>query len=71
MGKHTDPHQERIEGAWDVTKGRGKEAWGELTGDERKKIEGKIEQEKGKAKQKFADVKEVAEEAIDTLRDDG
>lgn len=49
---------EHIEGAVDEMKGRAKEAWGDVTDDDRMKAEGMIDQLKGKAEAALGDVKE-------------
>jgi uncharacterized protein YjbJ (UPF0337 family) len=41
---------DKIEGAWDKTKGKLKKAWGELTDDKEKKAEGTMDKVKGSLK---------------------
>lgn len=57
---------DRIEGTVDEIKGKGKQAWGDLTGDDRAKAEGMADEAKGKAKQAWGDIKE----GVDDLKRD-
>lgn len=57
---------DRIEGTVDEIKGKGKQAWGDLTGDDRTKAEGMADEAKGKAKQAWGDIKE----GVDDLKRD-
>ncbi len=53
----------------DDLKGRAKEAAGDLTNDQHLKNEGKADRASGKAKEFVDDVKEKAEDAIDSVTD--
>ena len=62
--------RDRMEGTIDEAKGKAKQAWGDLTGDERMKAEGMadevrghVEQAWGDLKDKVAELKEDAEQA--------
>jgi len=48
---------DKLEGAWDKTKGKVKKAWGELTGDKEKKAEGSMDKAKGSLKDVKGDIK--------------
>ena len=50
---------DRIEGMADEAKGKAKQAWGDLTDDQRTKAEGMTDEAKGKAKQAWGDVKDA------------
>ncbi|MER3438985.1 MAG: CsbD family protein [Chloroflexota bacterium] len=65
----SEQSKDRLEGAWDEAKGKGKQAWGELTGDEQKQAEGKVDEAKGKAEQAMANVKEKVSDAKDSVND--
>jgi uncharacterized protein YjbJ (UPF0337 family) len=58
--------RDRAEGTIDEMKGRGKQAVGDLTGDDRTKAEGMMDEAKGKAQQTWGDIKDEA----DKLKDD-
>ncbi len=60
----TDQSRDRIEGNVDELKGRGKSAFGELTGDEQTQAEGETDQASGKLKQGMADVKDKVDDAV-------
>jgi uncharacterized protein YjbJ (UPF0337 family) len=60
---------EKMEGKWDETKGKAKEGWGNLTGDERTRAEGRDDQAEGKAKQAWGGVKDAAGDAKDAVKD--
>jgi uncharacterized protein YjbJ (UPF0337 family) len=57
---------DRLEGTIDEMKGHGKQALGDLTGDDRMKAEGMADEIKGKAEQAWGDVKE----GLADLKDD-
>ncbi|OKK22024.1 general stress protein CsbD [Streptomyces sp. CB00455] len=58
-------------GAADKIKGKGKEAVGKLTGNERMKAEGRTDQAKGKAKEAAGNAKDTAAGMKDSItRDD-
>jgi uncharacterized protein YjbJ (UPF0337 family) len=54
--------RDRIEGTVDEMKGKGKQAWGDLTDDDKMKGEGMIDELKGKAEQAMGDVKNKVED---------
>ena len=58
--------RDRAEGTIDEMKGHGKQALGDLTGDDRTKAEGMMDEAKGKAQQAWGDLKDEA----DKLKDD-
>lgn len=60
----TDQSEDRIEGKFEEIKGRGKSAFGELTGDEQTRSEGDADQVAGKAKQGMADLKGKADDVV-------
>lgn len=60
----TDQSSDRAEGKIDELKGRGKSAFGEMTGDEQMKSEGDADQAEGKVKQGVADVKDKADDLV-------
>jgi uncharacterized protein YjbJ (UPF0337 family) len=53
----------------DETKGRVKEAAGDLTGDKDLQREGKADQVAGKAKGAVDDAKDKAKDAVDSVKD--
>ena len=53
----------------DDLKGRAKEAVGDMTDDDRLKREGKADRASGKAKEMVEDVKDKAEDAIDSMKE--
>jgi uncharacterized protein YjbJ (UPF0337 family) len=55
---------DKLKGKWDETKGRAKNAWGEITDDPEKKAEGNMD----KAKGKLEDVKGTIKNKIDDIR---
>ncbi len=60
----TDQSRDRIEGSVDDVKGRGKSAFGELTGNEQTQSEGEADQASGKLKQGMADVKDKVDDVV-------
>lgn len=54
--------EEQAKGKLDEAKGRGKQAQGDLSGDDAKKHEGKVDEAKGKARQ-------AADHAKDAIHD--
>ena len=58
-----------MSGKTDELKGRTKEAYGDLTDDERMKREGRRDQTAGKLKEKVDDAGDWVEEKIDEARD--
>lgn len=65
----SDATRDRIEGALDDLKGRGKSAWGEAAGDEQTQAEGQMDQVKGKAKSGIADAKDKVDDAVKRVTD--
>jgi uncharacterized protein YjbJ (UPF0337 family) len=59
--------RDKVEGSVDELKGRGKEAVGKVTGDERTQAEGKLDQVKGNMQQGLGELKDKAGEAVDNL----
>jgi uncharacterized protein YjbJ (UPF0337 family) len=53
----------------DDLKGRAKEAVGDFTDDDRLKREGKADRASGKAKEMVDDVKDKADDAIDSMKE--
>jgi len=53
----------------DDLKGRAKEAAGDLTNDRRLKNEGKADRASGKAKEFVEDLKDKADDAIDSVKE--
>ena len=53
----------------DDTKGRVKEAAGDLTDNDRLKREGKLDQASGKVKEFVDDAKDKIEDAVDAVKD--
>jgi uncharacterized protein YjbJ (UPF0337 family) len=58
-----------MSGTTDELKGRTKEAYGDLTDDEKMKQEGRRDKTAGKVKQKLDDAEDWAEEKVDELKD--
>ena len=54
---------------FEETKGRVKEAAGDLTDNDKLKREGKTDQMSGKAKQKIDDAKDKIEDGVDRVKD--
>ena len=54
--------RDRAEGTVDELKGKGKQAWGDVTGDDQTKAEGKVDEAKGNIKQAWGDIKDKAED---------
>ena len=59
---------DQIEGNWKQVKGKAKEAWGKLTGDEETELKGKGENVVGNVQEKIGDAKQAVRREID--RDD-
>jgi uncharacterized protein YjbJ (UPF0337 family) len=60
----SDATNDRVEGAIDELKGRGQNAWGELTNDKEKKVEGEMSKAVGKLKRADADGKDEVDESV-------
>ncbi len=65
----SDSTNDRIEGAKDKAVGQGKDALGNLTGDEQTQAEGQMDQAKGDAKQGLADLKDNVGDAVKNVTD--
>ena len=65
----SDASRDRIEGTVDEATGRGKSAFGELTGDEQTQSEGQADQAQGNLKQGLADVKDKVDDAVKKVTD--
>ncbi len=63
----TDQSKDRIAGKIDDLKGRGKDAAGDLTGDEQLQAEGERDQLTGKLKEGLADLKDKADDFVKDL----
>ncbi|MGW6704615.1 CsbD family protein [Streptomyces sp. NPDC054956] len=59
---------EKAKGKMEQIKGKGKEAVGKVTGNDRLKAEGKIDEVKGKAKEAMGEAKDRARGVDDSLR---
>jgi uncharacterized protein YjbJ (UPF0337 family) len=57
--------KDKAKGKWEETKGKSKQAWGDITDDPDKVDEGTLEETKGKARQKLGDAKEWVKEKTD------
>ncbi|MEU5219670.1 CsbD family protein [Streptomyces sp. NPDC020807] len=60
----------KAKGKMEQMKGKGKEAVGKATGNERMKAEGKTDQAKGKAKEAMGKIHDRARGVDDSLRDE-
>ena len=60
---------ERFEGAWFQVKGKIREFWGELTGDEVDWIAGRRDQLIGKLEERYGMSREEAEKQVDEFLD--
>ena len=59
--------RDRAEGMFDEGKGKGKQAWGDLTDNEQTKGEGQVDELKGKGEQAVGDIKDAASDLMDNL----
>jgi uncharacterized protein YjbJ (UPF0337 family) len=57
--------RDRVEGLAEEAKGKAKQAWGDMTDDERAKVEGMVDEAKGKAQQAWGDLKDAAQDLAD------
>lgn len=55
---------ERLEGEWNELRGKAKERWGKLTGDDLESIEGKRERLEGAIRKRYGVAKEKAQEQV-------
>lgn len=56
-----------LKGNWTQLKGKAREMWGDLSGDELDQIEGNRAQLEGKLQEKYGKTKEDAKKAVDDL----
>jgi uncharacterized protein YjbJ (UPF0337 family) len=59
--------RDHAEGMFDETKGKGKQAWGDLTDNEQTKGEGMIDEMKGKGEGMLGDLKDAAGDLKDDM----
>jgi uncharacterized protein YjbJ (UPF0337 family) len=57
--------KDKAKGKLEETKGKGKQAWGDITDDPDKVDEGSFDKAKGKGRQKLGDAKEWIDEKTD------
>jgi len=57
------------EGTFDNAKGKAEEALGDVTDDKDMKREGKTDQAAGNVKDKLGNLKDMAEDAVDKVKD--
>lgn len=57
----------QLEGKWDQTKGRIKEAWGDLTDDDLDRTQGKWDQVVGVIKEKTGESADAIQDRLKTL----
>ena len=58
--------ENRVQGAWDKTKGAGKDGVGKATGDEKLKAEGKADKAKGHVESAVGGAKDAVRDATKT-----
>ncbi len=58
-----------LENKTEQAKGKVKQAAGDLTGDDDLRREGKVDEASGSAKDKLGDLKDKAEDAVDSVKD--
>lgn len=61
--------RDRIEGKLEEGKGNLKQAWGDVTGDDKLKAEGMMDEAKGKSQGFLGDIKNKIEDVVDDVRD--
>lgn len=61
---------DRFDAAKDTVKGKAKEEYGKVTGDEEKQAEGKLDQLKGDVKDGLADLKDKGRDLADKMTGD-
>jgi uncharacterized protein YjbJ (UPF0337 family) len=59
---------DQIKGTMEELKGEGKQALGDLTGDDKLKAEGVMDELKGKAERAMGDMKDMAEDLKDDIK---
>jgi uncharacterized protein YjbJ (UPF0337 family) len=60
--------KDQAKGKWEEAKGKGKQAWGDITDDPDKVDEGTLEETKGKGRQAYGKAKEWVEDKTDSKR---
>jgi uncharacterized protein YjbJ (UPF0337 family) len=65
----SDATKDKVTGTFDEAKGKGKEAWGNATGDAQTEAEGKGDQAQGKVEQGVGKVKDMMGDAKDKVGD--
>jgi uncharacterized protein YjbJ (UPF0337 family) len=60
--------RDRVEGTLEEGKGDLKQAWGDLTGDDKMKAEGTMDEAKGKAQQFLGGIKDRIDDVADDIR---
>lgn len=65
----SDATRDRIEGSVDEATGKGKSAFGNLTGDKQTEAEGKKDEATGDAKQGIAGMKDKVDDAVKKVTD--
>jgi uncharacterized protein YjbJ (UPF0337 family) len=55
-------NEDKAKGKWDETKGKAKQAWGDVTDDEEAQVSGEADEYKGKGRQKVGDAKDWIDE---------
>lgn len=66
----SDPKTQQAEGTWKQFKGRIRESWGALSGDDLEKFEGQREQLEGYLEKKTGETKEQIRKKIDELAEE-
>ncbi|MEC9345033.1 MAG: CsbD family protein [Pseudomonadota bacterium] len=56
---------EELKGKWNQLKGKVKEQWGELTGDDIDKIDGRHDQLVGRIQERYGKTRETAEREVE------
>jgi uncharacterized protein YjbJ (UPF0337 family) len=65
----TGSKDHETQGTIDEIKGRGQQAWGDVTGDEKTQAKGAANRAKGQAEQVWGEAKDKASEAKDKVSD--
>lgn len=63
-----DDLKNKASGSMDNAEGKGKEAFGQATDDDKTKREGQVDQAKGDAKDAAGDAKNKADDTLDKLK---
>jgi uncharacterized protein YjbJ (UPF0337 family) len=59
--------EDRAKGIGEEVKGKAKQAWGDVTDDNKTRAEGQADELKGKGHQKMADAKDKVKDAVDNI----